>query len=254
MEVFQGRSIQGQIAYGRLRFVVRPKSEMPRYSQLTWQEELDRVKQAKKQTMDILSGYYDRARRDVGGDIASVFSIHALMLEDKGLTDAITEQLREQHATAEYAVRTAGHSLVTCFRAMQDPYMQARAADIRDVCRQMLRILTNNPVFEPFNGTPAILVADEILPSEVMDLNQRRKLLGFISRKGSVNSHSAMLLDAYHIPAMAKVDLAPSWDGHLALLDGFAGKLYLDPDPALQEALRLRYEDGGRPLAPSPTV
>ncbi len=247
MEAFTGRSIQGQIAFGRLRFLVRPKPELNRYSSISPEEEMERVCQARAMADATLTDYYERALEDLGEEIANIFSMHRLLLEDEGFSESIATQLRDNHFTAEYAVRVSGHELVEYFRSLKDPYMQARAADIRDITRQMIRFLLRVPPVDPFQGEPAILVADEILPSEVMGLN-RRKLLGLVSLNGSVDSHSAMLMDAYHIPAMAKVDLSLTWDGHLALLDGFDGRLYMDPSSALTETLRLRYEAGGRPV------
>ena len=248
MEAFTGRSIQGQIAYGRLCFLNRPKAELNRFSRVGAEEELRRVRQARTKTDAVLTEFYERARLDLGEESANIFAMHRLLLEDEGLAEQIETALREQGATAEYAVRAAGRNLVATSRGMEDPYMQARAADMRDITRQMLSFLLGAPPCDPFRGEPAILVADEILPSEVMALN-RRKLLGFISRKGTVDSPSAILLEAYHIPAMAMVNLTPSCDGRLALMDGFDGRLYLDPNPALAETLRLRYEAGGRPVS-----
>ncbi len=247
MESFTGRPIRGQIAYGRLHFFSRVSQELPHISQLTCEEEQQRFDLAKARTAAALTAYYDRTCRELGEEYAGIFSMHALILDDEGFKESISAQL-QLGVTAEYAVRTAGHDLVSYFRSMEDPYMQARAADLRDICRQLLTYLLQTPPADPFHGEPVILVADEILPSEVIRF-KRHNLLGFISRTGSVNSHSAMLLDAYHIPALTSVDLSPAWDGHLALMDGFDGRLYLDPSSSLAETLRLRYECGGSPSA-----
>ena len=248
MEIITGRSIQGQIAYGRLKFFKRRIMNLVRNSQLTWEEELARVDWARHQASITIASLYDKASMEVGEEIASIFSMHSLLLVDEGLVESITDILKEQHVTAEYAVNIAATDLIEFFQSMEDPYMRARAADIRDVCRHILANLVDRRPVDPFGDSPVILVSDELLPSEVMWLNQR-KLLGYIARKGSVDSHSAMLLDAYHIPAMAMVDLDSSYDGHPAILDGFDGRLYLDPSPSLADTLRLRYEAGGKPAA-----
>lgn len=246
MIVAEGKSILDQIAYGRLRFFCRHLPELTERSSRTWGEESVRFQLAQNRAVLELAAVYDQAARQVGADIASVFAVHAMLLEDRDFVDSILTMIRDREVTAEFAVQTTGERFAATFAAMDNPYMQARAADIRDITRRMVRLLLGWYPPDPLGNGPAILVADEFLPSEVLDLDNR-KLLGLIAREGSVDSHTAMLLRAYRIPAMAEVDLAPCWDGHRALLDGFGHRLYLDPDGELLDTLRLKYQEGGKP-------
>ena len=247
MIVLEGKSILNQVSYGRLRFLHRRSPELTERSSRTGEEESERFRVAQGRAVLELEAFYDQASRQVGADIASVFLVHGMLLEDRDFVDTVLAMIRDRGTTAEFAVQTVGEKLAATFAAMDSLYMQARAADIRDISRRVVRLLLACHPSDPLRGGPAILVADEFLPSEVMDLD-KRKLLGLVSRKGSVDSHTAMLLRAYRIPAMAEVDLAPCWDGHRALLDGFDNRLYLDPDGELLDTLRLKYQDGGKPI------
>ncbi|MCF2595337.1 phosphoenolpyruvate-utilizing N-terminal domain-containing protein [Pseudoflavonifractor phocaeensis] len=246
MVIAEGKSILDQVAYGRLRFLRHRPQDIAEFSQRTREEESARFHKAQRRAVLELAAFYDQAAHQVGIEIASIFAVHAMLLEDRDFVDTIQTMIREKGTTAEFAVRAAGEGFASTFAKMDSPYMQARAADIRDIARRVVRLLLGARPQEPLREGPAILVADEFLPSEVMGLNHRR-LLGLISREGSVDSHTALLLRAYRVPAMAEVDLDPCWDGHLALLDGFDHRVYLDPEQELLESLRIRYQAGGKP-------
>lgn len=246
MEIREGISILDQIVYGRLRFLRRETPEVAQFSQRSREEEQERFFRAQRRAVLQLADFYDQAFRVVGMDTASIFAVHAMLLEDDDFVEAILHHIHVDGTTAEYAVRTAGETFAAAFAQLDSPYMQARAADMRDIYRRVIHLLQKGVPHDPLREGPVILVADEFLPSEVMGLNCKR-LLGVISRKGSVDSHTAMLLQAYHIPAMAQVDLDPSWDGHLALLDGADHRIYLDPERDVLEMLRERYQAGGKP-------
>lgn len=246
METAMGKSILGQIAFGRLRFLRRPEQDVTEFSQLNREEEVHRFHTAQSQAVGQLTTLYEQAVEWIGEGLASIFAIHAILLQDEELESAVRSMIRERGVTAEYAVQAAGERFSQAFDALESTYMQARAMDIRDICHRMIRLLLGHQRYDPLREGPAILVADKFFPSEVLDLDHRR-LLGLIARQGSVDSHTAMLLRAYGIPAMAEVELGPEWDGHLALLDGFDHRLYLEPDGATLERLRLRYQAGGMP-------
>ena len=246
MEIVSGRSMMDQIAFGRLRFFHRDIPEVTRFSQLPWQEEEARFRLAQRRAVLQLAAFHDQVSRQTEPNTASIFAIHAMLLEDDDFVNSILTLIRQEKVTAEYAVQAVGQNFRATFSAMDSSYMRARAADIRDISRRVMRLLMNCHPKDYLQQGPAILVSDEFFPSEVMDLNHRR-LLGLVSRQGSVDSHTSMLLQAYHIPAMNQVDLSSRWDGHLALLDGFGNRLYLDPDRETVDHLRLRYQAGGRP-------
>lgn len=239
MQIIVGRSIQNQIAAGPLRFYYRQPFPLAAVSQLSQDEEIHRFHAAQQRSIAALARLYDEAARDVGIQAASIFSIHAMLLEDTSFVESILTVLSSQHTTAEYAVQTAGNSFASAFADMDSPYMQARGADIRDISNRLIRCLLNIQTPDPLGDTPAILVSDELLPSEVLALD-RRKLLGLVTWHGSVDSHTAMLLQSLKIPGLAQADITPSWDGHLAILDGFSNCLYIDPEPEIFRQLGLR--------------
>ncbi len=234
-----------RIVVGRLRFYRRPEIRPRRLlSKRGVGKELERFQDNVQLAVQELNALHDRARDQVGERTASIFSIHAMLLEDEDYVQAVEGLIREEGLTAEYAVWKAGKSLAERFAGMDSAYMQARAADIEDISWRVIRTLTGRPWEFPLES-PVILVSDNFLPSEVMELSQRQ-LLGLVSRGGSVDSHTAMLLRCYHIPAMAEVDIPKEWEGHTALMDGGGGRLYLDPDLELLNSLLNRGPFGAR--------
>lgn len=238
MEQRTKKSERGQIVLGKLRFLRRPALELTASSRLSWEEEEVRFFRAQQKSMLQLGALYDRALHWVGDELASVFAIHAMMLEDEEFTNAVQAMIRENGATAEYAVQTVWNTFAAGFEALDSPYMQARAVDIRDICRRMLGQMLHLPWEEPLRKGPAILVADEFFPSDVMELDHRR-LLGVVSRNGSEDSHTAFLLRAGHIPAIHRMELDEAWDGRLALMDGENQRLYLEPSREVLEQFQL---------------
>lgn len=245
MEIRGAAAILEQIAYGRLRFFRRATPELEVFSCRSREEEWQRFEWAQRQAVLQVAAFHDRVHEELGQPLAAIFAVHAMLLEDEDLVDSTRRLVWEERLTAEYAVKTVGERYGAAFSSMEDPYMRARGVDVRDVARRVIFLLTGMPPSDPLQMGPAILVADTFLPSEVMELD-RSRLLGLISCRGSVDSHTAMLLRAYHIPALTGVALEPKWDGHLALINGFDHQLYLEPEPELLEELRLRYEQGGQ--------
>lgn len=246
MYIAEGKSILGQIALGRLRFFHRPQPQLQVLSQRSAAEELARFQQGCELAVAELKQLYHRALGQVGERSASIFSIHAMLLQDDDFCTTIQSLIQGKGLTAEYAVQVTGDSFAAAFSAMDSAYMRARSVDLRDITLRLIRKLTQRHEWDPLGEEPAILVAEEFLPSEVFSLDNRR-LLGLITWGGSVDSHTAQLLKAVRIPALAEVDLNPAWEGHPALLDGFEGRVYVDPDRETTERLRLRYQEGGRP-------
>ena len=245
VQVFTGKAIMDQIVAGRLCFYRRPAPKIQMYTRGDWRHEVNRFRQAQQSAILELNTLYHRALNQVGEGVASIFLIHGMLLEDQDYMETIRTIIQGQSTTAEYAVQMAEISFSAAFSAMESPYMQARVVDIRDISQRVLRALMGGRQ-ELLMDESAILVADEYLPSEVMDFDQRR-LLGLITRKGSLDSHTAMLVRAYHIPAIVEVDLSPRQEGRLALMDGYAGRVYVDPDPELLNQLRELYQANGRP-------
>ena len=245
MHILSGKAIMEQIVAGKLCVYRRPAPQVQLYTQGDWRQEINRFHRAQQMAILELTTLYNRALNQVGDGVASIFLIHGMLLEDHDYVETVRGLINGQGATAEYAVQMAEISFSAAFAAMDSPYMRARAADIRDISQRVLRALMGGRQ-TLLMDEPAILVADDFLPSEVMDFDQHR-LLGLITRKGSLDSHTAMLVRAYHIPAIVEVPLTPGSEGHLALMDGYTGDVYIDPDQEQLDRLRELYQANGRP-------
>lgn len=248
MQVLTGKSILDQFAFGPLCFYRRRPFHPEPESRRTPEEETHRFHTAQRRAILQLSALYDSASVELGPQAASIFSIHAMLLEDASLVDGVLSTIRSRRATAEYAVQAVERDFSSAFAGMDSPYMRARGADIRDIANRVIRCLLGLKTPDPLAARAGILVSDELLPSEVLALD-RRNLLGLVTRHGSVDSHTAMLLRLMKIPGLAEVEISSREEGHAALLDGFSHSLYLDPDPQLVAELGLSPAPERRPLA-----
>ena len=235
MKILQGQGVSKGVEHGPIYFCRRSqtfiqpdKADDPRFQG----ERLDR---AMEQTAQQLGQMAELARAQAGDSAAQLFETHAMFLEDEDYTGAMEELLAEGYC-AEYAVDQAGEQFSAMLAAMDDPYMQARASDVRAISDRMLRILTGRGTVPPVSFSPSILVSTEFAPSQIITLD-RSCILGFIAMRGSVQSHAAALSRALSIPALVKLDLSASLEGHTALLDGGAQKLYVDPTPDILSRL-----------------
>ena len=214
MEIRGATALSDQIAYGRLRFFRRATPELEVFSRRSREEEWQRFEWAQRQAVLQMAAFHDRAYEQLGQHLAAIFAVHAMLLEDEDLVEATRRLVWEERLTAEYAVHTIGERYSAAFFTMEDPYMQARGVDVRDVARRVIFLLAGVPLSDPLQMGPAILVADTFMPSEVMELD-RHRLLGVISRRDRVDSHTAILLKAYHIPALTGWSWNPSGTGIL---------------------------------------
>ena len=235
MKILQGQGVSKGVEHGPIYFcrrsqtLIQPdKADDPRFQG----ERLDR---AMEQTAQQLGQMAELARAQAGDSAAQLFETHAMFLEDEDYTGAMEELLAEGYC-AEYAVDQAGEQFSAMLAAMDDPYMQARASDVRAISDRMLRILTGRGTVPPVSFSPSILVSTEFAPSQIITLD-RSCILGFIAMRGSVQSHAAALSRALSIPALVKLNLSASLEGHTALLDGGAQKLYVDPTPDILSRL-----------------
>lgn len=236
MKVATGKSILGGIAIGPLHIYKKVEAQTSQISTLTSAEEWERFQSACDKAKEQLAGLYDKALSEVGEDNAAIFEIHQMMLEDEDYLDAAKGIIDTQGATAEYAATTTGENFSAAFAAMEDAYMQARATDVKDISRRVVNILTGQDDAAALNDQPVILVADDLTPSETVQMD-KSKLLGFITRHGSSNSHTAILARTMNIPALIGVDFDDSWEGKLAVLDGYNHCVYIDPAQELLAAM-----------------
>lgn len=238
MRITTGRSISDRLAYGPLHFYHRSSFAPSLHSQLDVEEEVQRFHAAQQRAISVLGQRYQQAVQEVGLQAASIFSVHGMLLEDESLEESVLSIIRTHHATAEYAVYLTCKQFSHIFAAMDNPYMQARGADIRDISNQLIHLLLGEASPALLGDRPAILVTDELLPSEALSLN-RQNLLGVVCHRGNVNSHTAVLLRLWQIPTLTQVPVETGWNGHPALLDGPHNRLYLDPEPSLLNKMGL---------------
>ncbi len=232
MQVATGKSILNGVAIGPLRIYRKEETQTAVSSTLTVAEELARFDSARVKAQEQLGALYEKALDEVGEENAAIFEIHEMMLDDDDYLDAVKSIIETQGATAEYAVATTGENFAAAFADMEDAYMKARATDIKDVSSRVVNILSGATEGNALGDEPAILVADDLTPSETVQLD-KSKLLGFITRYGSSNSHTAILARTMNIPALIGVEYDDSWDGKLAVLDGYNHCVYVDPAPEL---------------------
>jgi len=240
----EGTSILNGIAIGTLRVVKRFQPAISNTPATDPEAELLRFEQARCRAIDQQNALYEEAMEKAGAEIAAVFSIHALMLEDEEFMTSIRTMIRTEGCTAEYAVLVSGSRHAAVIAGLDDPYLAARSADIEDVTQSLLETLTG-VVPDPlqFDG-PFILVADDLAPSQTIRLD-KKQLLGFVTRKGSVASHTAILARSMNIPALVQCQAVnDNWNGRQAILDGYSGTLYLDPTPQMVKTFaELRRQD-----------
>lgn len=242
MKVATGKSILDGIAIGPLHFYHKVDTEIVMASKLTPAEELARFAAAQEKAQEQLGVLYEKALEEVGEDNAAIFEIHQMMVEDDDYVDAIKSIIETQGATAEYAVSTTGDNFAATFAAMEDAYMKARAVDVKDISRRIVNILTGVAEGNLLGDHPVILVADDLTPSETVQMD-KSKLLGFVTRKGSTNSHTAILARTMNIPALIGVDIDESWDGKPGIIDGYNHCVYVEPTADLAATMQKKHNE-----------
>ena len=236
MEVYQGKSVFGGIAIGRISVHKKDEQQVKRVKIEDPDREIERFRQAKQTALEQLQGLYQKALKEVGEANAAIFEIHQMMLEDDDYNESIENIIRMQQVNAEYAVASTGDNFAQMFAAMEDDYMRARSADVKDISERVLNVLGGGTSGSMDAEEPVIIVADDLAPSETVQLN-KDLVLSFVTVHGSVNSHTAILARTMSIPALIGTDipLTDAIDGKLGIVDGRNGCIYVDPD---EETLR----------------
>ena len=231
MITIQGKSVFGGVSIGKLMFYKRNEKVIKREHISDADAEWKRFEAAKGQAVDQLKELYEKALEDVGEANAMIFEIHQMMLEDLDYLESIENIIRSQEVNAEYAVATTADNFAQMFASMDDAYMQGRAADVKDVSERVLDILCGVSAGVKEMTEPCIIAADDLAPSETVQLD-KSKVLGFATMYGSANSHTAILARTMNIPAVIGLGetLSSQYDGKMAVIDGFTGVLYVDPD------------------------
>lgn len=231
MITIKGKSVFGGVSIGKIMFYKRNEKVIKRTHVDDADAEWKRFCDAKDTAVSQLKELYDKAIEDVGEANAMIFEIHQMMLEDLDYLESIENIIRTQEVNAEFAVATTADNFAQMFAAMDDAYMQGRAADVKDVSERVLDILCGVSGGMKEMTEPCIIAADDLAPSETVQLD-KSKVLGFATMYGSSNSHTAILARTMNIPAVIGLgeDLLTKYDGKMAVIDGFTGMLYIDPD------------------------
>lgn len=231
MEVYQGKSVFGGIAIGRISVHKKDEQQVKRVRIEDSEQEILRYRQAKQTAMEQLQGLYQKALKEVGEANAAIFEIHQMMLEDDDYNESVENIIRMQQVNAEYAVASTGDNFAQMFSAMDDDYMRARSADVKDISERVLSVLGGRATGIAASGEPVIIVADDLAPSETVQLN-KDLVLSFVTVHGSVNSHTAILARTMSIPALigTAIPLTDDIDGKVGIVDGKKGCIYVDPD------------------------
>lgn len=231
MITLEGKSVFGGVAIGKIQFYKRNEITIKRTRVEDVEAEVERFRNAKAKTLELLKGLYEKALEDVGEANAMIFEAHQLMLEDPDYVESIENIIRTQDVNAEYAIGATADNFAAIFEAMDDAYMQGRAADVRDVSERLLQALSSQNETVMVMDEPLIIAADDLVPSETVQLD-KEKVLSFVTMYGSANSHTAILARTMNIPAVIGLGeaLKEEYDGKVAIVDGVDGKVYIDPD------------------------
>ena len=243
MEQCNGKSILPKMVIGKVFYYEKQETVVKRKKSEDAECEIERFEKASTQARRQLESLYEKARTEVGETEAEVFEVHKMMLEDEDYVNSIYHIIRGQEMCAEYAAAVTGDNFATMFASMEDEYMKARAVDVKDVSNRLIDILSGEKNNRMKLTEPVILVVDDLAPSETVQLD-KSKLLGFATRYGSSNSHTAILARTMNIPALIEVDIKKEWHNELAILNGYTGQITIAPDEeALDEAREIVKEE-----------
>ncbi|MCM1498683.1 MAG: phosphoenolpyruvate--protein phosphotransferase [Clostridium sp.] len=229
MEQFTGKSIFKGIAIGRILFYSKNQQQVKRDKVEDVEAEIARYEEAKAKAIEQLGALHDKAVNEVGEANAMIFEVHAMMLEDDDYNDSVYNIIRSDEVNAEFAVATTGDNFAVMFAEMDDEYFKARAADVKDISERVISVLSGSDAGGEIGDEPVIIVAEDLAPSETVQMD-KTKLLAFVTRLGSSNSHTAILARTMNIPALIGIDIKEEWNGKMAIVDGKKGLFFVDPN------------------------
>lgn len=231
MKEYKGKSVFGGIAIGRIKVYNKSEQQVKRVHVDDTEHEKKRYYAAVDKAAMQLQELYDKAVKEVGEANAAIFEMHQIMLTDDDYKESVENIIDSQHVNAEYAVAQTGDNYAAMFAAMEDEYMRGRSADVKDISERLINILSGFNASSMVSDEPVIIVAEDLAPSETVQLD-KDKILSFVSVKGSVNSHTAILARTMGIPALIGTPVIPDndIDGKMGIVDGNSGCLYVDPD------------------------
>lgn len=229
MEKFSGKAIFKGTAIGKILFYSKNEQQVKREKIDDADAEIARYEKAKETAIQQLGALHDKAVAEVGEDNAMIFEVHAMMLEDEDYNESVYNIIRNEGVNAEFAVATTGDNFSVMFAQMDDEYFKARAADVKDISERVITVLHGGAANGDLGDEPVIVVAEDLAPSETVQMD-KSKLLAFVTRLGSSNSHTAILARTMNIPALIGIDIKEEWNGKNAIVDGKNGIFIVDPD------------------------
>ncbi|MDY3929738.1 MAG: phosphoenolpyruvate--protein phosphotransferase [Clostridia bacterium] len=243
MLTLEGKSVFAGIAIGNIKCIDKSNHKVKRYKIENIDKEIDRVTKACGKAKKQLEKLYKEAVHTVGEANADIFNIHQMMIDDSDYRDSIENIIKTENVNAEYALAVTGDNFANMFASMDDEYMKERANDVRDITDRIITVLTDDTNFL-ISEDKAIIFGEDLLPSQTVQFD-KSKVLAFVTMKGSVNSHTAILARTMNIPAVVGTgNVNAKLDGKYAVVDGFSGKVYIEPDEeTLNRMLKLKKED-----------
>ena len=231
MKVYEGKSVFYGIAIGKVRLFKKEKRNIVRIHVDDVEAEVARKEKAVEETGAQLQALYEKALQEVGEVGAAIFEVHQVMLQDPDYQEAIENVIRTQEVNTEYAVAMTADNFANMFETMDDDYMKARAADVRDISERLIAVLAEESIDYSSENEKEIIVAEDLSPSETVQMD-KTKVQSFVTRLGSSNSHTAILARTMNIPALIGIEYEETIDGKLAIVDGFRGIFIVEPDEA----------------------
>lgn len=241
MEKFQGKAIFRGIAIGKILFHEKAAQPVKRSAIEDTQKEWERYEMARDQAIEELHGLYEKAVKEVGEVNAQIFEVHAMMLEDDDYNESVRNIIENQKLNAAYATATTGDNFAEIFANMEDEYFRARSVDVKDISERVIHILNGGKTSGQLTE-PVIIVAEDLAPSETVQMD-KDKLLAFVTKLGSSNSHTAILARNMNIPALINIDIQESWNGKTAIVDGKESCLIVDPDEEVMALYKRKLQE-----------
>ncbi len=237
MQKYNGKSVFGGIAIGKALLFGKNEGQVRRKHISDVDAEILRMNEAREQAKEELQELYEKAVVEVGEQNAMIFEVHQMMLDDQDYVDSVIHMIKNEEINAEYAVASAGDNFAEMFASMDDEYLKERAADIKDISNRLIKILQGRGDHSLQSDEPYILVADDLAPSETLQLD-KTKVLAFVTRKGSTNSHTAILARMMNIPALIGVEYDEDCNDKPAIVDGYEGVFVVEPTRAITDIMK----------------
>ncbi len=242
MKTYKGKSIFKGIAIGEIFFYAKEGQAVKSIQIEDTEVEKNRFEKAREQAIQELNSLYEKAAAEVGEKNAQIFEVHAMMLQDGDFNDSVLDIIKNQKMNAEYAVTVTGDQFAEMFAGMDDDYFKARAADVKDIAQRLIAVLGGKSANTGLGQARSIIVAEDLSPSETVQLD-KSKVLAFVTRFGSSNSHTAILARTMNIPALIGVEIDSSFHGKTAIVDGYHGKLIVEPDEETLKLYEIRHKE-----------